>query len=92
MTSNIKNERQPKILKVKYFSNHRSDLSQILNVNFCEQINCKNVSNEDDLQCKTTSNIKIERQPQILKVIYLSNHWPDLPQILNLSLCDQTKL
>jgi hypothetical protein len=38
----------------------------------------RNVVNEDDLQCKMTSNIKIERQPQISKVIYLSNHWPDL--------------
>ena len=37
---------------------------------------------------KTTSD---KRQPQILKVEYLSNHWSDLPQILNLSLGEQTK-
>ena len=63
-TSRIKNERQPQIFKLKYLSNNWLDLSQILNVSFCEQ---KNVCNKDDLQWKTTSNIIIERQPQILK-------------------------
>ena len=29
---------------------------------------------------------------KILKVEYLSNHWLDFPQILNLSLGDQTKI
>ena len=48
-----------------------------------------NVSNEDDLQWKTTSN---RRLPQISKVKYLSNYWLDPPQILNLGLCTQTKL
>ena len=48
-----------------------------------------NVSNEDDLKWKMTSN---GRLPQISKVKYLSNYWSDLPQILNLDLCDQTKL
>ena len=58
-----------------------------------EQINyIVNFCNEDVLKCKTTSNIRIERQPQILKVEYLSNHWLDLAQILNLSLYDQSKL
>ena len=37
---------------------------------------------------KTTSN---ERRLQISQMIYLSNHWSDLSQICNLSLCDQTK-
>ena len=33
----------------------------------------------------------MEDDLKILKVEYLSNHWSDLPQILNLSLGDQTK-
>ena len=41
------------------------------------------------IQMKTTST---GRQPQILKLKYLCNHWLDLPQILNLSLYDQTRL
>ena len=34
----------------------------------------------------------IEDDLKISKVEYLSNHWPDLSQILNLSLGDQTKI
>ena len=34
----------------------------------------------------------IEDDLKILKVEYLSNHWSDWPQILNLSLGDQTKI
>ena len=66
-TSNIKNERQPQILKVKYLSNHWSDLTQILNIILCAQINYTNVSNEDALKWKTNSNIKgeISQQPQV---------------------------
>ena len=33
----------------------------------------------------------MEDDLKILKVEYLSNHWSDLPQILNLSLGDQTQ-
>ena len=40
-------------------------------------------------EIKTTSN---GRRPQILKRIYLSNHWSDIFKLLNQSLCDQTKL
>ena len=50
--------------------------------------NFANVSNEDDLKWKRTSN---GRLPQISKVKYLSNFSLDLPQILNLGLFDQTK-
>jgi hypothetical protein len=39
-------------------------------------------------QIKTTSN---GRLPQISKMKYFSNYWSDLPQILNLGLCDQSK-
>jgi hypothetical protein len=53
------------------------------------KVNFPNVSNEDDLKWKTTSN---GRLPQISKVKYLSNYLSDLPQILNLGLCDQSKL
>ena len=38
---------------------------------------------EEDLEFKKNANLKLK---------YLSNHWSDLPQILNLSLCDQTEL
>ena len=34
----------------------------------------------------------MEDDLNILKVEYLSNHWSDFPQILNLSLGDQTKI
>ena len=34
----------------------------------------------------------MEDDLKILKVENLSNHWPDFPQILNLSLGDQTKM
>ena len=34
----------------------------------------------------------MEDHLKTLKVEYLSNHWLDLPQILNLSLEDQTKI
>ena len=40
------------------------------------------------LEMKTTSNKRwpqMEDDLKILKVEYLSNHWSDLPQILNLS-------
>ena len=29
---------------------------------------------------------------KVLKVKYISNHWSDLPKILNLSLVDQTRI
>jgi hypothetical protein len=48
-----------------------------------------NVSNEDDLKWKITSN---GRLPKISKVKYLSNYWSDLRQILDLGLYDQSKL
>ena len=51
--------------------------------------NFANVSNEDDLKWKMTSN---GRLPQISKVKYLSNYWSDLSQILNLVLYDQREL
>ena len=50
-------------------------------------LNVQNISNEDDLEWKMTSN---GRLPKIAKFEYLSNHWSDLSQILNLSFCDQT--
>ena len=34
----------------------------------------------------------MEDNLKILVVEYLSNHWSDLAQILNLSLCDKTKV
>ncbi len=49
----------------------------------------QNISNEDDLEWKMTSN---GRLPKIANFEYLSNHWSDLSQILNISFCDQTKL
>ena len=34
----------------------------------------------------------MEEDLKILKFEFLSNHWSDFPQILNLSLWDQTKI
>ena len=34
----------------------------------------------------------MEEDLEIWKIEYLSNHWSDLPQILNLSSGDQTKI
>ena len=50
--------------------------------------NVQNVSNEDDLKWKMTSN---GRQPKIEKIEYLSNQWSDLPKTLNIGLYDQAK-
>ena len=55
---------------------------------------------EDDLQWKTTSNIKSDIAQQLvgsfpnfkLNLTYLSNQWLGFPQILNFSLCDESKL
>ena len=50
---------------------------------------------EDNLKWKKTSNGRrppMEDNLQKLKIEYLSNHWSDFPQILNLSLGDQTKI
>jgi hypothetical protein len=43
------------ILKVKYLSNHSSDLLQILNLSSGDQTKTKNALNKDNLQWKTTS-------------------------------------
>ena len=51
--------------------------------------NVQNISTKDDLEWKMTSN---GRLPKIAKFEYLSNHWSDLSQILNLGLYDQAKL
>ena len=47
------------------------------------------ILDEDGLKWKMTSN---GRLPKIAKFEYLSNHWSDLPQTLNLGLYDQAKL
>ena len=75
-------EEDPKILKVKYLSNHWSDLTQIFNWSSGDQtiiniLKWRRPPMEDDLK--------------ILKVEYLSNRWSDHPRILNLSLGNQTK-
>ena len=51
--------------------------------------NLSNVLNEDDFKWKMTSN---GREPQLLKVEYLSNYWSHISQILNLSLYYLSKL
>ena len=89
MTSN---GRLPKTAKFEYLSNHCFDLSRILNYGFYDQIklsDVQNILNEDDLEWKMTSN---RRLPKTAKFEYLSKHWSDLSQILNLDSCDQTKL
>jgi hypothetical protein len=53
-----------------------------------DKTECTKVSNEDDLQRKTTSN----GRPQIWKVEYTSNHWLKLNQIWNLSYWDHTRV
>ena len=44
-----------KILKMEYLSNHIVHLSQILNLNSGDQPEV-----EDNLQCKTTTKLKVE--------------------------------
>ena len=51
--------------------------------------NVQNVLNEDDPKWKMTSN---RSHPKIVKFEYISNHWSDLPQTLNLCLYNQAKL
>ena len=50
---------------------------------------CLNNSNEDDPQGRRPL---MEEDVKILKIEYLNNHRSDLPQILKLSLGDQTKM
>ena len=73
-----------KTWKVEYFSNHWSDLPQILNfcwgkhtkIEYC--LNQREPPMEDDLK--------------ILWVEYFRNNWSDLPKILNLSWGDHTNI
>ena len=51
--------------------------------------NVQNVLNEDDPKWKMTSN---RSHPKVVKFEYLSNHWSDLLQTLNLSFHDQARL
>ena len=44
---------------------------------------------EKKLERKTTTNVRMKEDLEVLKAEYLSNHWSDFPQILNLSLGDQ---
>ena len=81
--------------KTEYFSSHLLDPPQNLNISSCDQTKIKKGFNEDDLQWKTTSNGRwplMEDDLKIWKVEYLSSHWSDLPQILNINLWDQTKV
>ena len=71
------------IWKVEYLSNHWwSDHAQILKLSLCDQ--------NQGLQMQTIKMTNHERQPKlednlkILLVKYLSNHWSDQAQILNL--------
>ena len=66
-----------KILNVEYLSNHQLDLPQIVNLSLGYQTKFEIAQNEDDLQCRTTSDLKVE---------YLSNHGLDFTQILKWSL------
>jgi hypothetical protein len=59
-------EEDLKIFKVEYLSNHLSDHTQILSLILNDQIIFLQI-----FKMKTTSN---GRQPQILKVEYISNH------------------
>ena len=77
------NERWPPMeddLKIWKFW-YRSSLNFKLRLG--DQIKIRNAWNEDDLQWKTTSNA---RWPPMEDDVfsYLSNHWSDLPQVLNL--------
>ena len=50
------------------------------------KLDYKSASDEDNLHQNNG------RRPQILKMEYLSNHWSNLPQILDLIFTDQTEL
>ena len=71
------NERRPPIMKVKYINISCWILSQFITWALVIKPNLTNVSNENDLQWKMTSNINSEIK--------------DLHQIQNLCLSDQTK-
>ena len=83
MTSN---RRLPQTLKWKISA---TNLPQILHFSLYDQNKLCNISNEDDIEWNMNSNGK---NPQILRVEYLSNYWSGLPHILNLGLYHQSKL
>ena len=79
-------------LKWKTTSNVKSEISQQPLVGSSPNFKLRHMWLKQTLQMCQMNKAFNGRRPQILKVIYLSNHWSDLSQILDLTLCDQTKL
>ncbi len=78
------NERRPQ--------NSKSSISQQPLIGFSSNFKLKlGGQNQNQLSLKQRRP-PMEDDLRILKVAYLSNHWSDLPQMLNLSLGDQTKI
>ena len=82
-------------MKFEYLSSHWLDLSKILNMSSWDQTKVKKGYNEYDLLWKTT--IKGRQPPmeddlKIWKFEYLSSHWLNFPQIVNISSGEQTKV
>ena len=61
-----------KIVKVKYLSNHRSDLIQIKTYAKVTKLNLENISNEYDLQWKMSSKYLYK---EISSVALLTRRW-----------------
>ena len=81
-----------KIWKIEYLSSKWSDFPQILNTSSWDQAIVKKGFNEDNIQMKMTFKWRrplMEADLKIWEIEYLSNHWSDLPQILNISSWDQ---
>ena len=75
-------ENNLKLLKVEYFNNHWSDLTQILNLSSGDHTKIKNV------EMKTTI---MEDDLKILKVEYLIKHWSSSDFKLKLRRLNQIK-
>ena len=78
-----------KILKVEYLSrwpkNIKSCVSQQPLIGSSSNFKLKLRGPNQNLKCLKWRRPPMEDDLKILKVEYLSNHWSDLPQILNLS-------
>ena len=83
-TKTTTNERWPQNIK--------SCISQQLLIRSSSNFKLKLIELNQNHKCLRGRGPPMEEDLKILKDEYLRNHWPDLPQIWNLSSGDQTKI
>ena len=79
-------------LRWKKTSNIKSWISQQPMIGSSSNIKHKLMGPNQNQKCLKWRQPQMEDDHKIIKVEYLSNHWSDLPQILNLSSGDKIKI